>query len=79
MDNFTKYSLHSFFAINKLTSTILTFIPFHKNTTKLKNSKSHITLTINTLHIHNHLFSPLNDLINIHSVTFFITFAIEQT
>lgn len=78
MDNFTKYSLHFFLDINKQTSTILTVIPIHKITTKLKNSKSYITLTINTLHIHNHLFSPLNDLINKHFVTFFITFANEK-
>lgn len=36
MDNFTKYSLHSFLDINKQTSPMLTFIPFHKITTKLK-------------------------------------------
>lgn len=40
MDNFTKYSLHSFLDINKQTSTILTFIPFHKITTKLKKAKA---------------------------------------
>lgn len=78
MNHFTKYSLHSFLDINKQTSTIITFIPFHKNTTKLKNSKSHITLTINTLHIHSHLFSPLNDLVNKHFVTFLLLLH-EQT
>ena len=49
------------------------------STTLSQKIKEYKFLFFNTLRLRLYSLLPLNDLINIHSVTFFITFAIEQT
>ena len=49
------------------------------STTLSQKTKEYKYLFFSTLRLILYSFLPLNDLINIHSVTFFITFAIEQT
>lgn len=49
------------------------------STTLSQKVKENKCLFFNTLRLILYSLLPLNDLINIHSVTFFITFAIEQT
>lgn len=49
------------------------------STTLSQKAKEYKYLFFSTLRLRLYSLLPLNDLINIHSVTFFITFAIEQT
>lgn len=49
------------------------------STTLSQKAKEYKYLFFSTLRLRLYSLLPLNDLVNIHSVTIFITFAIEQT